>query len=80
MTLLLDNRIKDRSLLRSKTIMLQLWAESPKPLVPEQVRKLQRLFDSFRFAVLEEFLRSTGGEELPVVAEFTAMTGEGNQR
>lgn len=74
---LIDNRSKDRSLLQSETIMLQLWAESPKPLAPEQLVKLQQLFDSFRFAVLDEFLRSTHGMTSAVATELTTLRNEG---
>ena len=49
-----DDRIKDRSTLRSNIIMLQLWAETEKPLIPEQMRKLRSLFNSFRIRVLNE--------------------------
>lgn len=52
---LFDDRIKDRASLRSNIIMLQLWTETQKPLIPEQLENLQRLFDAFRETVLAEF-------------------------
>ena len=48
---LLDARIRGRSSLSSRVIMLQLWTESDMPLVPDQIEKLQTLFDSFRLRV-----------------------------
>ena len=68
---LLDDRIKDRTSLQSNIIMLQLWTETQKPLIPEQLEKVQTLFDSFRMTVLDE-LPSTSNT--PRVASETQMT------
>ena len=51
---MLGERMKDRDSLGSNIIMLQLWTETQKPLLPEQLNHLQKLFDSFRSAVATE--------------------------
>ncbi|QEF99465.1 Transmembrane exosortase (Exosortase_EpsH) [Stieleria maiorica] len=51
---LFDDRMKDRRSLQSKIMMLQLWTQTQKPLIPDQLEKLQSLFDSFRQTVLDE--------------------------
>ncbi|QDV82982.1 exosortase U [Planctomycetes bacterium TBK1r] len=51
---LVGDRMKDRQALQSNIIMLQLWTVTQKPLIPEQLEKLQSLFDSFRTTVLDQ--------------------------
>lgn len=77
---LLDDRIKDRSSLQSNIIMLQLWTESRTPLIPEEFKKLQLLFDSFRLTVLRELSSSDESTQSISDANLTARDLPGVRR
>jgi len=62
---LLDDRMKDRGALRPNIIMLQLWTVTQKPLIPEQLRTLRELFETFRLTVLDRLSISVGADSLP---------------
>ena len=71
---LLDDRMKDRASLQSNIIMLQLWTETQEPLIPEQLEKLQRLFDSFRKAVLAQLIPGSTLPGNPIGGSLTMMS------
>ncbi|MCS7471463.1 exosortase U [Stieleria sp. ICT_E10.1] len=77
---LFDDRMKDRQSLQSNIIMLQLWTETQKPLMPEQLAELRELFDSFRLTVLEELNPDPKAPQSAGSANLTMVTDNGGNR
>lgn len=77
---LLDARVRDRSLLSSNVIMLQLWTESEMPLVPDQIEKLNAIFGSFRDRVREGLTNEAVGKPANVKMVGGHSTSLGRRR
>ncbi|WP_182864972.1 exosortase U [Stieleria mannarensis] len=77
---LFDARLRDRNSLSSKVIMLQLWTESQMPLVPDQVDKLEALFEAFRQRVRGGLTEEASGQPSGVEVVGERSEVERNRR